>query len=184
MAVINYSAASDGELASLARSSADAYSELISRYLPSIRRLAGIYTRISADRDDLVSEGILGLMSAVKTYEDGRGASFSTYAGVCVNNRMLSALRKSADIKSREEPLEDAVPGEGESPEKTVLDREVLNAVFREISENFSGLERTVFTEYLSGATYKSISDSLGISQKAVDNALSRVRRKLRRKFR
>lgn len=184
MADTNYSAATDSELASLAKSSADAYSELISRYLPSIRRLAGFYTRISADRDDLVSEGILGLMSAVKEYEGGKGAGFSTFAGVCVNNRMMSALKKSANIKKREEPLDEIIAGQGASPEKTVLDREVLNAIFKEISENLTALERAVFTEYLSGASYKSISDSLNIDLKAVDNALSRVRKKLRRKFR
>ena len=93
---IRFETASDEELSLAALSSDDAYSELISRYLPSVRRLARVYTKSSADRDDLVSEGILGLMNAVKTFSADKNAGFSTYASVCINTRMLSALKKSA----------------------------------------------------------------------------------------
>lgn len=184
MTKLCYASSSDEELVIASSKSDEAYSELISRYLPSVRRLARMYTKSSADRDDLVSEGILGLMSAVKTYSAGKGASFSTYAGVCMNNRMLSALKKSARISKREESLDDLSASEGQSPEKIVLDREVLSEIFSEISENLSELERSVIGMYLSGASYFDITQSLGIDRKAVDNALSRVRRKLRKKFR
>lgn len=175
--------AADPEL-DAARNNAEAYGELIKKYLPSIRRLAGMYTRVSADRDDLVSEGILGLMSAVKSFESGHGAAFSTYAGVCINNRMLSALKKSSSIKSREESVAEITASSAESPEKIVLDREALKEIFSEAAENLSGLEKAVFSEYLSGEDYEGISEKLGVDKKAVDNALWRVRRKLRKKFR
>lgn len=181
---IRYEAASDEELAIAALSSDDAYSELISRYLPSVRRLARVYTKSSADRDDLVSEGILGLMNAVKTYSADKGAGFSTYAGVCINNRMLSALKKSARIQKREEPLEKLDAPGGSSPEKIIIDREALSEIFSEVSENLTELERTVFGQYLGGASYGDIAKNLDIDRKAVDNALARVRRKLRKKFR
>ena len=191
ISVVDYKTTSDSELVLLAKESDAAYSELISRYLPSIRRLARIYTKSSADRDDLVSEGILGLMSAVRTFSEGKGAGFSTYAGVCVNNRMMTALKKSAIISNREEPIEDISSSAGtigasdrSSPEKIVLDREALSEIFSEISGNLTGLERSVFDLYLMGASYADITKSLGINAKAVDNALARVRRKLRRRFR
>lgn len=182
--VADYKTSSDDELVRLAEKNDDAYSELISRYLPSIRRLARIYTKSSADRDDLVSEGILGLMSAVRSFSCGKGASFSTYAGVCVNNRMMTALKKSAMIKKREEPIDGLNASSGHSPEKIVLDREALSEIFSEVSESLTVLERSVFDLYLMGASYADITRELGISSKAVDNALARVRRKLRRKFR
>ena len=184
ISVVDYKTSSDDELVLLAEKSEGAYSELISRYLPSIRRLARIYTKSSADRDDLVSEGILGLMNAVRTFSTGKGAGFSTYAGVCVNNRMMTALKKSAIIKNREEPIDDHSASRTPSPEKIVLDREALSEIFSEVSENLTELERSVFDLYLMGASYADITRELGISSKAVDNALARVRRKLRRKFR
>ncbi len=184
MAELELASLSDEELAASSSENDEACSALISRYLPSVRRLARMYTKSAADFDDLVSEGILGLFSAVKTFSAGKGASFSTYAGTCMNNRMLSALKKSARIRNREEALGDISAPEGSSPEKIVLDREVLSEIFSEISENLSELERSVIGLYLSGASYSDITKSLGITRKAADNALSRVRRKLRKKFR
>ncbi len=174
----------DEELVAAAKNDGDAFSALIERYLGSIRQLARVYTRIDADRDDLVSEGILGLMSAVKSYEEGRGASFATYAGVCVSNRMLSVLKKSARIQRVEEPLEEGSLESGTSPEKTVLDREFLSEIFSESAQSFTDLERAVFSEYLSGASYGNIAKKLGVPRKTVDNALARVRKKLRLRFR
>lgn len=176
--------AADEALVLLAPKDDAAASELISRYLPSIRRLARIYSKSSADRDDLVSEGILGLMNAIKTFEHGKGAAFSTYAGSCVNNRMMTALKKSAKIRSREESLDGFSAEGGASPEKIVADREALKEIFSDIAENLSGLESAVFKEYLSGASYKEIAERLGTDRKTVDNALARGRRRLRKKFR
>ena len=170
-------------LAVKARTDGRAFSELFAGFLPSIRRLAGIYTNSPADRDDLVSEGILGFMNAVSTFELGRGASFSTYAGKCINNRMLTALKKSARILRAEEPL-DSVGGEDISPEKIIIDREALSEIFSEVSQNLTSMEKKVLGMYHNGAGYSEIAEALGTDRKAVDNALSRLRRKLRRKFR
>lgn len=179
-----YSMTTDDELLASAQSDDGAYSELISRYLPSIRRIAAIYEKSPADRDDLVSEGILGLMSAVKTYSPDKGASFSTYAGVCANNRMLNALKKAQRIQGREGSFEEINASSGSSPEKIVIDREALREVFSEVESNLTELEREVFTLYLQGVSYDETAKVLGIDKKSVDNALARVRRKLRRKFR
>lgn len=180
---IRFMTAPDDELVLISRTSAEAYGVLISRYLPSVRRLAGMYSPPSADRDDLVSEGILGLMNAVATFDPAKGASFATYASACANNRMLSALKKSARIKRREESLDSVGPSSGSSPEKIILDREALDEIFSEFSENFSEFERAVFSRYLCGEPYAEIAESLGVERKSVDNALARIRRKLRKKL-
>lgn len=174
----------DDELLKLAATDEEAYSELISRHLPSIRRLASIYKTSPADRDDLVSEGILGLMSAIRTYSPGKGASFATYAGVCANNRIINALKKQQRIQGREGSFEEITAETHLNPEKIVIDREALHEVLSEIETNLSELEREVIGLYLAGVSYDETARLLGIDQKSVDNALSRVRRKLRRKFR
>ena len=174
----------DDELLKLAATDDEAYSELISRHLPSIRRLAAIYKTSPADRDDLVSEGILGLMNAINTYSPEKGASFGTYAGVCANNRIINALKKQQRIRGREGSFEEIRAETTLNPEKIVLDREVLREVFSEIETNLSDLEREVFGLYLAGVSYEETAKLLGIDYKSVDNALARVRRKLRRKFR
>ena len=174
----------DDELLKSAATDEDAYSELISRHLPSIRRLAAIYKTSPADRDDLISEGILGLMSAIKSYSPDKGASFATYAGVCANNRIINALKKQQRIQGREGSFEEITAETHLSPEKIVLDREALREVFSEIETNLSELEREFFWLYLEGASYNETAKLLGVDYKTVDNALARVRRKLRRKFR
>lgn len=179
----NYKTTADAELLGLIDSDEEAYSELISRHLPAIIRAASIYQQSPADRDDLVSEGILGLMAAARTYSEDRGASFGTYAFVCANRRMLSALKKIRKINMMEGPIEGIEPKDTESPEKTAIEREFLREIFSEAESSFSELERRVLMLYLSGESYERISAALGIDRKAVDNALSRVRAKLRRKF-
>lgn len=178
-----FSTTSDDELLKALPDDDGAYSELISRYLPSIRRIAAIYQKSPADRDDLVSEGILGLMNAVRTYSSDKGASFSTYAGVCANNRMLNALKKQQRIQGRES-FEEINADSGMSPEKIAIDREALREIFSEVDSNLTELEREVFTLYLAGVSYDETAKLLEIDKKSVDNALARVRRKLRRKFR
>lgn len=179
-----YKDTADAELIRLSTSDEEAYSELLSRYLPSVRRVAAIYLKSPADRDDLVSEGILGLMAAVRTYSQDKGASFSTYALVCANRRMLSALKRIRRINDSEDYSEDPKPDKSASPEKIVLDREYINEIFAEVSSSFTELEQEVLNLYLIGESYEMIARRLKIDRKAVDNALSRVRRKLRLKFR
>lgn len=184
MAQIQYKLMPDAELVTAAQSDEKAYSELISRHLGTVRRLAHLYSSNSADCDDLTSEGIIGLMNAVRSYDPAKGASFSTYAYACANNRMMTALKKSSRIQSCEENIDDAGLSEQLSPESIVLTREEMDELLREAESDLSASERSVFRLYLSGHSYAAISKELGISPKSVDNALARVRRKLRRKSR
>lgn len=176
--------AADEELLKLAPINEEAYSELISRYLPYVKRMAAIYQNSPADRDDLVSEGILGLMAAVRSYLPDGGASFATYAMVCANRRILSALKIQRKIVGNEDYSQQSEPDGGASPEKIVLDRVYIGEIFKEVESSFSELEKDVLNLYLLGEPYGEIARRLGVDRKAVDNALSRVRRKLRRKFR
>lgn len=181
-----YSKTAEEDLAALAPTDEEAYRELIFRCLPSVRRIAAIYQNSPADRDDLVSEGILGVMSAVRTYSKEKGAGFMTYACKCAANRMINALKKAQRISTREDPREELPETSRtlESPEKIVADREFLREVIVEAQTSLSELEWGVLNLYISGYPHDTIAKTLGIDRKAVDNALGRLRRKLRRKFR
>lgn len=182
----DYKALDDNRLLTLIGRDEAAYSELISRHIGTVRRIAHLYSSNLSDCDDFVSEGIVGLLNAVRTFDSSKGASFSTYAYACVNNRILTALKKSSRIIKCEENIDDLSLslGDGASPENIIIDREELGEVFSWIENGLSKTEKSVFEEYLSGSSYQEIADRLGMSLKSVDNALLRVRRKLRSKLR
>lgn len=181
-----YKSMSDNELLRVASEDEAAYSEIISRELSTVRRLARTYSFNGSDYDDLASEGLIGLMNAVKSYNPERGessgASFSTYAYACINNRIISALKKSNIIQSCEENIDDAGLSEPSSPESIVLTREEMDELLQNVNSDLSKTEKSVFELYILGYSYPAIAKDLGISVKSVDNALFRTRRKLRRK--
>lgn len=173
---------SDDELCIAAQSDERAYSELISRFLPAVRRLARVYALNPSDRDDLFSEGLLGLMNSVKAYDKEKTAGFSTYARVCISNRMLNALKKTDRITKREENIEDVELTFLHSPESILIEREAISELVGDLGY-LSKLERSVFILYVNGASYQEICEALGVEPKSVDNALRRVRTKLRKRL-
>lgn len=184
-----YKSMTDAELCRLADSDEEAYAELVSRYVGMVRRLVHVYSYNISDIDDLVSEGIIGLMNAIKSYDSsrtvkGRSASFSTYAYTCIHNRIVSAIKKSSSIINREENILDAKLSENTSPESIVMDREDISRALSWVEKGLSGTEKSVFECYMQGMSYRDTADKLGLSVKSVDNAMLRVRRKLRSNLR
>lgn len=177
----------DEELIPMARAGDDAaVTELVTRYLPMIRRRASRYFLPGMEAEDVVQEGLIGFLKAVRLYERGQSA-FPTFAQVCVGSTMASAAKAALSQKSR--PLRDYSSLdvlEGETTEQTAgLEEELIIAEQMEelrsrIRTVLSGFEQQVLTLYLSGHSYLEISQLLDAAPKAVDNALQRVRRKLR----
>lgn len=182
----DYKSMSDDELIKLVGTDEIAFSELISRHLGTVRRLAHLYSATPSDCDDLISEGIIGLINAAKSYDSSRGAVFSTYAYACIHNKMLTALKRSSKIKLCEADIDSAglEAAQSSSPESILIGKEELDEVMLFSREQLSKTERNVFELYMYGDRYGDISKKLGISPKSVDNAISRVRRKLRTKLR
>lgn len=162
----------------------NAFAALAAALMPAIRARAAAYACANMDADDLVQEGMLALLSAVHTYQVGSEASFQTFAGVCIRNRMLSALRKANGGKSVR--TQDTVPLDADlpAPELTVEAygdlREECETLLRRVDTRLSSNERTVLYLFLSGLSYREIAERLGKTPKSVDNALQRVRRKLK----
>jgi len=170
-----------------------AFTVLSERYLPVLNKRAGRYAGIiGTDIEDFVQEGLLALFRAVKGYELNAGTQFGTYAITCINNAMVDAIRAYMKNKKRsshlyideldEHKLSSLMRSASRrNPvEDTYLDLETFHLRTRQIETLLSEFEQQVLRLYLGGHTYQQISSILDTATKAVDNALQRVRRKLR----
>ena len=147
------------------------------------------------DSEDLIQEGMIGLITAIREYDPSRGARFRTFAATCVRRRLISVVRAAAGGKHT--PLNESVSldpslvlahqdlqGFGTAslqgnPEDAVIHAEDLSALEEAIRTGLTGLEAQVLTLYLEGLSYREIAEEVHRSTKAVDNAVQRVRRKV-----
>lgn len=174
----------DELLISMIRSgSTTAVTELVTRYLPLIRYKAAGYRLPGMEPDDVVQEGLLGLLKAISLYQADK-SSFSTYVSICVASSLATAAKSALSPKSM--PLRNYAPlSEGEictaaDPAQSIISAEQLNGLRQRINTLLSPLEQQTLNLYLTGHSYLEISSFLSTTSKAVDNALQRVRRKLR----
>ncbi|MBR5539766.1 MAG: sigma-70 family RNA polymerase sigma factor [Clostridia bacterium] len=173
---------SDEELAVLARDkNEEAFTRLVSRCSGMLQALSTKYSLGSLESDDLVQEGLLGLMSAVQTYCPSADVTFRTYAYACARNRMISALRRRSGVEAtslddEDEPL---FSSGSDDPASLLVRQEELQQLRERLRAGLSSLEYHVLMAYLSGFSYREIAQRLDITEKAVDNARQRLRRKL-----
>ena len=175
-------ALTDEQLVRLAEGEAeDAFGVLVSRCASMIQQQALRLRRVSIDAEDLAQEGFVGLLSAVRTFREGSGASFRTYAAVCIRNRMLSAVRRacSGEHLEKEQEVPGGMNGGQADPAQLVVQRENAALLRRRLQETLTDLEYEVLMLFLGAYTYEEIAQRLHLTTKAVDNALQRVRRKL-----
>ncbi len=159
-----------------------AFDLLVARMLPVALSCASGYDNPPLCREDLVQEGMFGLISAVRTYSADKNASFKTYAGVCIKNRIASAVRKSDHHGGDNLSLSDEdFPDFDSNPADLLIKREKNQNLGRFIDEEFSDFEKEIIHLYLAGSSYKEIAQTLSTHTKAVDNALQRIRRKLKK---
>ncbi|MGN0579569.1 MAG: sigma-70 family RNA polymerase sigma factor [Ruminococcus sp.] len=169
------------ELAVAAKNSKSAAAVLISRFSRLIETKAAIFADSASERDDLAQEGIMGLLSAVNSFDPMRGVKFSTFAEICVVNRMKTFVARRMRCTGN---LDDGGDIESvsdyETPESICLYREYFSELMDNIGSVLSDSENRVFSLFLEGLSYRSIAERLGISEKSVDNAMQRARRKIR----
>lgn len=165
----------------------DKISELVSRYMKTVFAYASKYAAF-ADYEELVSDGMQGLLDAIRGFDLSKG-KFSTFVGVCVANRMKNVTKRSINRNSRIadcdnslkelERIADAAP----SPEDVVIQREDDKVFFDNLRQELSELELRCIEGVILGLSYDEIAETLGTEKKAVDNALTRARAKLRRLY-
>ena len=181
-----YNELDDNRLIELYRSGdGDAFEELFGRYRNLVKRISRAYFLVGGDGDDLIQEGTLGLLKAADGYSENGGASFATFAAVCIENKIKTAVTSAT--RKGQEPLNGAVSLAeclGVYSTDTPLDKVILDESATELRDrlekNLSASERTVLRHYLEGMSYAEIADAIRGNEKKVDNALQRIKRKLK----
>ena len=170
---------------------------LMIKYKSMVRRKARAMYLIGGDNDDLIQEGMIGLIKAVRDFDSEAGQSFSGFAELCVSRQMYSAIASSKrkkhiplnsyvslyDEGNHEDekalPLIDTIEPEVENnPETLYFGKESSEAFIEELKENLSDLENRVLYLHMLGTNYRDIANLLDKSPKTIDNALQRVRTK------
>lgn len=171
----------DEELVKLCKDSEKAVYVLISRYAKIVRAKASVMSNSVVETEDLLQEGLLGLLNAIRTYEADCGVPFSAYSNVCIVNKMKTALIKSNRSAIPVDEVDEKSPRtDSSTPESILLEKEKSMELDDKISALLSENEWQIFRLFLRGSTYSQMARQLNISQKTVDNALQRVRRKLK----
>lgn len=186
-----YDEISDEELIARLREGENSISDyLMEKYKGMVRQKARAMFLIGGDTDDLIQEGMIGLFKAVQDFKPQREASFQTFARLCVDRQIYNAIQTSRRQKhqplnsyvslSTEEVREHEEELLTENPESIVIDKENTRALKERIRKQLSAMENQVLDYYLEGEGYVKIAELLGKSPKAIDNALQRIRAKIR----
>lgn len=172
---------------------------LIEKYKAMVKSKSKVYYIAGADNEDVVQEGMIGLFKAIRSYDANKEAAFKTYAETCINNQILSAIKKAN--RQKYQPLNESIPlnfekggddydWEGaaeeeihgtmvDNPEELTLIKEIVQVLNQCDGGLFSDFERSVWLEWMRGYDYNEIAQRLDKSPKSIDNALQRIRKKL-----
>lgn len=164
---------------------------LVTRYSRLVRICARPLFLFGGDGEDLIQEGMLGLLSAIREFNAEKGAGLRTFAEVCIRNRLRSAIKNAAGGRhiplnfyvSLEDALESAEDRGQANPERVVIDDESLQERVNAFRNLLSAFERKVLAQYLDGQSYADIALVTNRSAKSVDNAVQRIRRKLQQQL-
>lgn len=191
MMVKDYDTCTDEELIARLRAGEREITDyLIDKYKSLVRTRARALYLVGGDHEDLIQEGMLGLFKAVRDYKTGKEASFATFAGLCIDRQMYSAVASSQ--RQKHQPLNSFVSlsepvseqelrlVDEETPEEIMISRENVIGMHERIKERLSKFEYQVLELYLKGYDYTQIAEKLGKQPKAIDNALQRIRSKVR----
>lgn len=144
------------------------------------------YSLSTEDAEEMRQEASIALYDAALSYNPDRGVSFGLYAKICIKNRLTSILfRRGKSIKAEyiDDENEPASKVENQTPEEVVINRESFSEIKKRICQSLTDLERSVFDLYIAGASYEDISTALGISKKSADNAMQRIKAKLKKLY-
>lgn len=174
---------------------------LMNKYKNLVRSKAKSMYILGADREDLIQEGMIGLFKAVRDYDSERDTSFATFADLCISRQMYTAVQASG--RQKHIPLNTYISLYGDSrnmgedadaklmnclvsrvdlnPEELVIDKENAENLAKKIEDELSSFENEVLDLYLTGMSYTQIARVLGRDEKSTDNALSRIRGKVKK---
>ena len=198
---MDFNKCSDETLIDIYRKGDEAAIEvLFERYKDIVRKKAKAMYLAGGDSDDLIQEGMIGLYKAVRDYDDTKEAAFKTFASMCINRQLINAVAVSNRKKNiplntyvsfdmpaypdedNETRLVDILKPESEqNPEKLFIDREYSDSFKKKLFDRLSSFEKQVLDLYLTGMSYTQIAKVLGRDEKSTDNALQRLKSKIRK---
>ncbi len=158
-----------------------AFEELLERYSPLIESLTSVFALSDPDADDFRQEACIAFYHAIKHFDMQQTAvQFGLYAKTCIRNRLISYARVMKRQEGTVSLAESDEIGESNDPLQTLLEKEDYLALYRRIESVLSPYENRVWWTYLSGRTAREIACQLGKDERSVQNAIYRIRKKLR----
>ncbi len=186
----SYSHLSNEELAKkVSLGEQKAFVELSERFDSMIRDNLTHISVDTSEKEDLYQEGLIGLYKATLAYTHKRGASFSTLAYICIKHSIYSSVRVYFSKKNEpvricspyDELLAQQCPDFYAEPEKLFIEKENVQLIEELIDTSLSDYERRVFKLFLKGLSYEVIAKEFSTDTKSVDNAIQRIRGKLKK---
>lgn len=168
---------------------------LMEKYKALVLKQAKTLYLIGGENDDLIQEGMIGLFKAVRDYREDKDTSFYHFAKLCISRQMYHAIEASnrkkhaplnsyLSIDSKEETTvmmpEEAMHTQNVDPEQILIEQESLQNMQQKLMKSLSKMEQEVLSDYLEGLDYQAIARKMGKTPKAIDNALQRIRRKVK----
>ena len=173
----------------------DALNYLMSKYKELVNMKVSKYFIVGAEKDDIIQEGMIGLFKAVKNYNSSIEGSFKTFANMCIERQLITAIKTSN--RQRHIPLNTSVSlntsydgdedhdlldrfnaGIAEDPLDTITKKEYYKQVETSIDSALSKFEKQVLERYINGESYVQIAEKLDLPVKSIDNAIQRIRKK------
>ena len=170
---------------------------LIDRYKDMINIKANKFFMVGSEKEDMLQEGYIGLYKAVKSYNNQMKNSFKTFAGLCIERQMITAVKNSnrqkhiplnSSVSLNAEAYDDEGDTQvidvldtrktGEDPLEIVAKKEYFSVVEKEINTSLSEFEKQVLSHYKNGESYAQIAKFLNTKIKSVDTAIQRIRKK------
>lgn len=157
---------------------------LLDKYKSLVKKRAHTLYLIGGENDDLIQEGMIGLFKAIRGFRLSEETSFRTFAELCIGRQMYTAVKASR--RKKHAPLntyvsldEEPQVFSGTDPESLVIDQENLESRYDQIHRRLTNMEKLVLELYLEGKSYGQIASAIGKNEKAVDNTIQRLKKKL-----
>jgi RNA polymerase sporulation-specific sigma factor len=167
-----------------------AFTSMLEQYRPLIDASVARFSSdelFSSHSDDLKQEASLVFYNSILAYDlEQTEVEFGLFAKICIHNALVSVLRslKRRSVEALTEIPEDLIsPQDFDDPSSRMLERERLESLYAVIRKNLSKLEYTVWEYYMSGMSAAQIANKLCTDEKSINNAIYRIRKKLRERL-
>ena len=185
--MIDYKDFSDEELICRLRAGESSIEEyLLEKYKPFVKSKSRALFLVGGDKEDLIQEGMIGLFKAIRDYNSENGAPFAAFAKLCVERQIYTAIEAAGRMKNA--PLNAYISLSEESEtlmdggiEDEVIEKTSFQQMYLAAQAHLSKMEKEVLSFFLEGKEYTEIAEILGKTDKSIDNALQRIKTKIRK---